>query len=98
MSRVLRIRTALAALTVVVAVGTLGYILLGFAPLDALYQTITTITTVGFREVNPLSSGRQGLHDGLDPRPGQHSAVRPRRPAAKPSSRAICEPTWEGAG
>ena len=56
MSPVLRIRTALAALGVVVAAGTVGYILLGFAPLDALCQTITTITTVGFREVNPLTS------------------------------------------
>jgi len=55
-SRALRIRTALAALAVVVATGTVGYVLLGFTPLDALYQTITTITTVGFREVNPLSS------------------------------------------
>ena len=56
MSPVLRIRTAPAALGVVVAAGTVGYILLGFAPLDALCQTITTITTVGFREVNPLTS------------------------------------------
>jgi voltage-gated potassium channel len=56
MSPVLRIRTALAALAAVVAAGTVGYALLGFSPLDALYQTVTTITTVGFREVNPLSS------------------------------------------
>jgi len=54
MSPVLRIRSALAALAVVVATGTVGYVLLGFTPLDALYQTVTTITTVGFREVNPL--------------------------------------------
>jgi voltage-gated potassium channel len=36
--------------------GTLGYIALGFGPLDALYQTVTTTTTVGFREVRPLSA------------------------------------------
>ena len=54
MSPVLRIRTALAALAVVVVAGTVGYLLLGFTLLDALYQTVTTITTVGFREVNPL--------------------------------------------
>ena len=58
MSPVLRMRPALGALAAVVAVGTIGYILLGFAPLDALYQTVTTITTVGFREVN--RSARHG--------------------------------------
>ena len=29
----------------------------GFPFLDALYQTVTTVTTVGFREVQPLSTG-----------------------------------------
>jgi voltage-gated potassium channel len=43
----------------VVIVGTLGYVLLGFAVLDALYQTVTTITTVGFREVEPLDDAGQ---------------------------------------
>ena len=36
--------------------GTVGYVMLGFAVLDAVYQTVTTITTVGFREVEPLTS------------------------------------------
>jgi voltage-gated potassium channel len=35
----------------VLVVGTVGYLLLGLEPLDALYQTVTTISTVGFREV-----------------------------------------------
>jgi len=39
------------ALTSVLVVGTLGYISLGIDPLDAAYQTVTTVTTVGFREV-----------------------------------------------
>ena len=30
--------------------GTLAYAILGLSPLDALYQTVTTISTVGFRE------------------------------------------------
>jgi voltage-gated potassium channel len=51
-----RIRRALFALGAVLVVGTVGYIALGFRPLDALYQTVTTITTVGFREVRPLSA------------------------------------------
>ena len=51
-----RIRLALLAFGVVVLVGTIGYVALGFSVLDALYQTVTTITTVGFREVRPLSA------------------------------------------
>ena len=45
-----RVWFGLAALTVITAVGTLGFVLFGFGVLDALYQTITTISTVGFRE------------------------------------------------
>ena len=54
MGRLPRIRLALAAFGVVLTVGTVGYMLLGFTFLDALYQTVTTVTTVGFREVQPL--------------------------------------------
>lgn len=38
-------------LMVVLVTGTTGYLLLGLDLLDALYQTVTTITTVGFREL-----------------------------------------------
>src|SRR5664279_2772977 len=48
-------RRALIALFVVILTGTIGYSVLGFSLLDALYQTVTTVTTVGFREVQPLS-------------------------------------------
>jgi voltage-gated potassium channel len=44
------------ALLVVLAIGTIGYAILGFTVLDAVYQTVTTVTTVGFREVRPLSA------------------------------------------
>ena len=37
--------------------GTLGYLSLGFPLLDAVYQTVTTVTTVGFREVHPIDAG-----------------------------------------
>ena len=43
----------------VVVIGTVGYVVLGFGVLDAIYQTVTTITTVGFREVEPLNSAGQ---------------------------------------
>jgi voltage-gated potassium channel len=54
-----RLGVALAVLTAVVVFGTVGYLLLGFAWLDALYQTVTTVSTVGFREVEPLSASGQ---------------------------------------
>lgn len=53
-----RAARAIAAFFVVVVIGTAGYVVLGFGLLDALYQTVTTITTVGFREVHPPT--RQG--------------------------------------
>ena len=50
-----RIRRALIALLAVTSIGTAGYILLGFTVLEAVYQTVTTVATVGFREVRPLT-------------------------------------------
>lgn len=38
-------------LLAVIVIGTSGYLVLGLDPLDALYQTVTTISTVGFREL-----------------------------------------------
>ncbi|MDQ1566551.1 MAG: voltage-gated potassium channel [Actinomycetota bacterium] len=52
-----RLRFGVAALVAVLVVGTAGYVALGFSVLDAIYQTVTTVSTVGFREVQPLSSG-----------------------------------------
>src|SRR5687768_16755307 len=51
-----RVRLGLAALGLVVVAGTAGYVLLGFSLLNALYQTITTITTVGYGEIEPLKA------------------------------------------
>lgn len=56
-----RIAVALAALATVTAVGTVGYLLLGFSLLDALYQTVTTVSTVGFREIRPLTPAGIGF-------------------------------------
>jgi voltage-gated potassium channel len=39
----------------IVAGATFGYVLFGFTVVDALFQTVTTISTVGFREVQPLN-------------------------------------------
>src|SRR6478672_5753819 len=51
-----RIRIALSAFGLVLVGGTIGYVILGFGFLDALYQTVTTVTTVGFREVNEFNA------------------------------------------
>jgi voltage-gated potassium channel len=51
-----RARIGVAALALVVASGTVGYLILGFSPMNALYQTVTTITTVGFAEIEPMST------------------------------------------
>ncbi len=51
--RLLRFAVALAVIT---ALGTAGYMLLeGWGLIDALYMVVITLSTVGFREVNPLS-------------------------------------------
>ncbi len=54
-----RVTVALGAVVAITAVGTVGYLLLGFTPLEALYQTVTTVATVGYREVRPLGPGGQ---------------------------------------
>jgi voltage-gated potassium channel len=53
-SHLRRIQLALLAVLGVMIAGTVGYVILGFGPLDALYQTVTTISTVGFRELKPF--------------------------------------------
>jgi voltage-gated potassium channel len=49
---------AIAFLAVMILIGTIGFsILESYGIIDALFMTIITISTVGFREVQPLSSG-----------------------------------------
>ena len=51
-----RVWKALAVLGALVAIGTIGYhVLEDMTVLDALYMTVTTLSTVGFGEVHPLS-------------------------------------------
>jgi len=51
------VRVWLAIVAGCIVVGTAGYLLLdtGWSVLDALYMTVITLTTVGFREVEPLN-------------------------------------------
>jgi voltage-gated potassium channel len=56
MSSVRRLIWSIGALVAIVIIGVIGYMVIeGWAFLDAIYMTVTTITTVGFREVHPLS-------------------------------------------
>lgn len=54
-----RLAGAVVALVAVLVVGTLGYVLLGLDLFDALYQTVTTVSTVGFREVEPFGRAEE---------------------------------------
>lgn len=52
-----RLVTGFVILAALTALGTVGYVLLeGWSVLDALYMTVITVTTVGYREVEPLDS------------------------------------------
>jgi voltage-gated potassium channel len=56
MSSVRRLIGGIFTLIAIVAIGVIGYMVIeGWSFLDAVYMTVTTITTVGFREVHPLS-------------------------------------------
>jgi len=47
---------AITLLLTVLTIGTLGYVIIeGWSVWDAFYMTVTTIATVGFKEVHPLS-------------------------------------------
>jgi voltage-gated potassium channel len=58
-SNVRRILLALGMVLGVMLAGTIGYVVLGFGLLNAVFQTVTTITTVGFREIRPLDAAGQ---------------------------------------
>ncbi len=56
MNPVKQLKIAIAALVALIALGTGGYMAIeGWRLLDAIYMTIITIATVGYREVYPLS-------------------------------------------
>ena len=51
-----KIFIGLSLIIFILVTGTTGYVLIeGFSPVNALYMTVITISTVGFREVGDLS-------------------------------------------
>src|SRR5205807_9988901 len=47
-----------AAIALTLVVGTVGFTVIeGYAPFDAFYMTLITVSTVGYAEVHPLSHG-----------------------------------------
>jgi voltage-gated potassium channel len=55
-------RLAVALLVLVMVGGTAGYVIIeGWGPWDAFYMTVTTVSTVGYREVHELSRAGQAF-------------------------------------
>ncbi len=55
------VRIGLGALALVLVVGTVGYLFFGFGLLDAVFQTVITVTTVGFNSPHPLDGGSKAF-------------------------------------
>jgi voltage-gated potassium channel len=57
---------AFAALLALTAIGVLGYVVIvGMSFMDALYMTVITLSTVGYREVQPLGTAGEVFTIGL---------------------------------
>ena len=54
-----RFRTGVGVLAMVLVLGTAGYVALGLDVLDAMYQTVITISTVGYREIGEVGDSYQ---------------------------------------
>ncbi len=54
-----RVREGLALFALVLILGTTGYVLLGLSWLDGLYQTVITVSTVGYGEASEFNSSHQ---------------------------------------
>jgi len=60
-----RLRRAVGMVVAVGVVGTIGYWLFGLSFNDAAYQTVTTVTTVGFRELQEFNDVEQWFTIGV---------------------------------
>ncbi len=60
-----RFRTGLALLVLILGVGAGGYMLLGLSLVDAVYQTVITVSTVGYREIGEVTGPYKAFTTGL---------------------------------
>ncbi len=59
-------RLSVVLLALVLAAGTAGFVLIeGWSTFDALYMTVTTVTTVGYGEIHPLSTAGRVFNIGV---------------------------------
>ena len=59
-------RLSVVLLVGIVCVGTAGYVIIeGWSVFDAFYMTITTVTTVGYGEIHPLSRSGRVFNSGI---------------------------------
>jgi voltage-gated potassium channel len=56
-----RFRVGALLLVIIVIVGSIGYTALGLDPLDAVYQTVVTVSTVGYREIGVVDAQYQAF-------------------------------------
>lgn len=54
-----RFRVGVGLLGLILVIGSAGYMLLGLGLFDAVYQTVITVSTVGYREVGDVDRGYQ---------------------------------------
>jgi hypothetical protein len=54
-----RLFIGLTGLLLVLVAGTIGYVGFGLSLLDAVFQTVITVSTVGFGEARPFGSGEK---------------------------------------
>ncbi len=54
-----RLQRAVAMVFAVFVVGTIGYLIIGLSFTEAVYQTVTTVTTVGYRELADFNTAQQ---------------------------------------
>lgn len=54
-----RLRIAAGTVATILAAGTAGYLVLGLSFVDALYQTVITVSTVGYREIGDVDTTYQ---------------------------------------
>ena len=52
------LRLGLIGLLLVLVGGTIGYVAFGYGVLNAVFQTVITVSTVGFGEVHKFSAGQ----------------------------------------